>query len=151
LRDQAASDFENAASEYFRNPWAARNAYVKVILDPEAVPDFFREVWKRPLAEFEQERALALLELQRNALLMFTSCGWFFSDLAGIETVQVMRYAARVIELQEQLGLRNVRKEFLQMMAIARSNRKELGTGADIYTRLADRASQRFETAAIPM
>jgi alpha-amylase/alpha-mannosidase (GH57 family) len=151
LRDQAASDFENAASEYFRNPWAARNAYVKLVLDPQAAADFFREVSKRPLAEFEQERALGLLELQRNALLMFTSCGWFFSDLAGIETVQVMRYAARVIELQEQLGLRNVRKEFLQMMAIARGNRNELGTGADIYTRLADRASQRFETAAIPM
>ena len=150
LRDQAASDFENSASEFFRNPWAARNAYVKLVLDPDAALDFFRESSRRDLTTVEQERAIALLELQRNALLMFTSCGWFFSDLGGLETVQVMRYAARVIQLQEQLGLRSVRKEFLQMLAVARSNRIELGNGADIYSRLADRDSYRYEAEAIP-
>ncbi len=150
LRDQAASDFETAATEFFRYPWAARNAYVRVVLDPAAGPDFFREFSKQGLANHERQRALGLLELQRNALLMFTSCGWFFSDLAGLETVQVMRYAARVLQLQEQLGLRNVRKEFLQMLAVARSNDSEKGSGADIFMRQADLNSNRFEPETAP-
>jgi hypothetical protein len=69
---------------------------------------------------------------------MFTSCGWFFSDLAGLETIQVMRYAARVIELQNQLGLNPPRKEFLEMMAEAKSNVAERGNGADIYLHFAE-------------
>ena len=77
-----------------------------------------------------------LLEMQRSALLMFTSCGWFFSDLAGIETIQVMRYAARLIDLQDRLGLDPPRKRFLEMMAEAKSNRPEKGNGAEIFLRL---------------
>ncbi|MDX6711773.1 MAG: hypothetical protein QOH96_2789, partial [Blastocatellia bacterium] len=90
------------------------------------------------LSAAEEERALTLLEIQRNSLLMFTSCGWFFSDLAGLETIQVMRYAARVIELQSQLGLPTPRKTFLEMMAEAKSNVAERGNGADIYLRFAE-------------
>jgi hypothetical protein len=67
---------------------------------------------------------------------MFTSCGWFFSDLAGIETIQVMRYAKRVIDLMDQLGLEPPRKTFLEIMSEARSNRPQKGTGADIFLRL---------------
>ena len=74
-----------------------------------------------------------LLEMQRSALLMFTSCGWFFSDLAGIETIQVLRYAARVIDLQNQLGLDPPRKEFLAVLAEAKSNRLEKGNGSDLF------------------
>jgi hypothetical protein len=66
---------------------------------------------------------------------MFTSCGWFFSDLAGIETIQVMRYAARVIDIMDQLGLDPPRKNFLELMSEAHSNRIDKGTGADIYLR----------------
>jgi hypothetical protein len=69
--------------------------------------------------------------MQRSALLMFTSCGWFFSDLAGIETIQVMRYAARVIDLMKQLGLEPPVKTFLEIMAEAKSNRGE--NGAEIF------------------
>ncbi len=69
---------------------------------------------------------------------MFTSCGWFFSDLAGIETIQVMRYAARVIDLQDQLGLDPPRKRFLELMAEAKSNQPEKGNGADIFLRFAE-------------
>jgi hypothetical protein len=66
---------------------------------------------------------------------MFTSCGWFFSDLAGIETIQVIRYAARVIDLLDQLGLDPPRQRFLEMMSEAKSNRPEKGNGADIFIR----------------
>jgi hypothetical protein len=74
-----------------------------------------------------------LLEMQCDTLLMFTSCGWFFSDLAGIETIQVMRYAARVMDLMDQLDLDPPRKRFLEMMSEARSNRPEKGNGAEIF------------------
>jgi hypothetical protein len=84
------------------------------------------------------------MEMQRSALLMFTSCGWFFSDLAGIETVQVLRYAARVIELMDQLDLDPPRQRFLEMLSEARSNRPQKGTGADIFRQLAaDYADKR--------
>jgi hypothetical protein len=64
---------------------------------------------------------------------MFTSCGWFFSDLAGIETIQVLRYAARVIDLQNKLGLDAPRKHFLELLSEAKSNRPEKGNGADLF------------------
>jgi hypothetical protein len=76
--------------------------------------------------------------MQRSALLMFTSCGWFFSDLAGIETIQIMRYAARVLDLQNQSGFEAPRKEFLALLANARSNRPDKGNGAEIFSRFAD-------------
>jgi hypothetical protein len=79
--------------------------------------------------------------MQRNSLLMFTSCGWFFSDISGIETIQVLRYAARLIELSEDLGAPLPREDFLQILATAHSNRLELGNGADIYRAFAERDS----------
>jgi len=85
---------------------------------------------------FEEGRARALLEMQKNALLMFTSCGWFFSDLAGIETIQIMRYAARLMKLQTRLGFDAPLSRFLEMMSEARSNNAKNGSGADIFQRL---------------
>jgi hypothetical protein len=116
-----------------RDPWAARNDYISVVLDPHARDSFLT---RHALKTGEESRVLSLMEMQRSALLMFTSCGWFFSDLAGIETLQVMRYAARAIDLMDQLGLDPPRKRFLEIMSEARSNRPEKGTGADIYLRL---------------
>jgi alpha-amylase/alpha-mannosidase (GH57 family) len=120
LRDDAAAKFEQAGSELFADPWAARNDYINVILDPDHAPA-------------RDPRALDLLEMQRSALLMFTSCGWFFSDLAGIETIQVLRYAARIIDLMNKLGLDPPRKEFLALLAEAKSNQLEKGNGADLF------------------
>ena len=133
LRDDAAAKFEAAAGELLRDPWAARNDYISVVLDPHARDSFLT---RHALKTGEESRVLSLMETQRSALLMFTSCGWFFSDLAGIETLQVMRYAARAIDLMDQLGLDPPRKRFLEIMSEARSNRPEKGTGADIYLRL---------------
>jgi alpha-amylase/alpha-mannosidase (GH57 family) len=131
LRDDAAEKFERAGSELLRDPWAARNDYVKVILDPEHAREEFLQ--RHALRQSEESRVWDLLEMQRSALLMFTSCGWFFSDLAGIETIQVMRYAARVMDLLNQLGLDAPRKEFLELMAEATSNRPEKDNGADLF------------------
>jgi len=134
LRDDAAAKFEDAAGVLLRDPWAARNDYISVVLDPHEREAF---LIRHSLKTAEESRVLKLLEMQRSALLMFTSCGWFFSDLAGIETIQVMRYAARVIDLMDQLGLDPPRKSFLVLMSDAHSNRPEKGTGADIFRNLA--------------
>jgi alpha-amylase/alpha-mannosidase (GH57 family) len=132
LRDDAAAKFEAAAGVLLRDPWAARNDYISVVLDPHARESFL----DRHAVRRDDARIWNLLELQRSALLMFTSCGWFFSDLAGIETIQVIRYAARVIDLMDQLDLDPPRKAFLELLSEARSNRPEKGTGADIFSRI---------------
>lgn len=132
LRDDAAMKFEDVGGELLVDPWAARNQYIGVILDPDHVRDeFLKRHAVGQLNSAEESRVWKLLEMQRSALLMFTSCGWFFSDLAGIETIQVMRYAARLIDLMNQLGLEPPVKGFLEIMAEAKSNRGE--NGADLF------------------
>jgi alpha-amylase/alpha-mannosidase (GH57 family) len=130
LRDDAANKFDGVGSELLHDPWAARNDYIAVILDPEQGRE---EFLCRHAKASDESSVWDLLEMQRSALLMFTSCGWFFSDLAGIETVQVLRYAARVIDLMNQLGLDAPQKQFLELLAEAKSNRLEKGNGADLF------------------
>ena len=138
LRDDAALKFENRAGELLRDPWAARNDYVSVLLDERTRAEFLARHAVRPLTDAEQTRVFQLLEMQHSALLMFTSCGWFFSDLAGLETIQILRYAARVLDLQTQLGFEPPRKQFLDLLAEAKSNQPEKGNGADIFLRFAE-------------
>ena len=133
LRDRAAEGFEELGSKLFKDPWDARNAYIEVLLKRISPSDFLAQHARRQLFPADEVRAFTLLEMQRHALLMFTSCGWFFYDISGIETIQVLKYAARVLELSDRLGLTSHRKEFLDMLAEARSNVAEKGTGADIY------------------
>ena len=135
LRDDAAIKFESVGRELLRDPWAARNDYVEVLLDPRAGASFLTRHAARELSDVS--RVWKLLEMQRSALLMFASCGWFFSDLAGIETIQLMRYTARVMDLQSQLGLEPPQKRFLDLMSEAKSNEPEKGTGADLFLRFA--------------
>ncbi|HVE66899.1 MAG TPA: DUF3536 domain-containing protein, partial [Thermoanaerobaculia bacterium] len=107
LRETLAPVYEAEASRFFADPWTARNESIDIVLDPSApsVDRFFERHAVRNLSEAERGAARDLLELQRNALLMYTSCGWFFDDPAGIETRQVLRYAARAVELaRETLG-----------------------------------------------
>ncbi|MCU1267935.1 MAG: hypothetical protein JWM21_4253 [Acidobacteria bacterium] len=140
LRDHVAGQFESVGADLFAAPWRARNAYIEVILNHgRSRTDFLAAQAKRSLTPGDETRALTLLEIQKFAVLMYTSCGWFFSELSGIETVQILRYAARVIELTEGLGLSAPRARFLEMLAEAPSNVRELGNGANIYQRLAER------------
>jgi len=137
LRDELAPRFAAAAGEIFADPWAARDDYVAVVLDrsPESVAAFFaRQAGRQPEGE-ERTRALRLLEMQRHALLMYTSCGWFFTDLSGIETLQVLSYAGRVVQIAEQLFGDSVERDFLLRLARAKSNLAAHGTGRDLYNR----------------
>lgn len=133
LRDRAAAGFEELGRGLFEDPWRARNAYVDVLLKRTPPAGFLAREALRPLSPADEVRAFMLLEMQRNALLMFTSCGWFFFDISGIETIQVLKYAARVIELCDQLGLPSQRGPFLELLSQAQSNIAGKGTGADIY------------------
>jgi alpha-amylase/alpha-mannosidase (GH57 family) len=141
LRDRTAEGFEELAGKLFDDPWRARDGYIDVLLKRSTPSDFLPRFARGPLSPADEIRAFTLLEMQRHALLMFTSCGWFFYDLSGIETIQVLKYAARVIELSDQLGLPSYRHEFLEMLGEAKSNLTEKGTGADIYLRDAEPTS----------
>ena len=137
LRDRLAPIFESRLKLYFKDPWASRDDYIRVILDrsEESRAAFFAEHSVRPLDAEEQVTVLKLLEMQRHALLMFTSCGWFFDELSGIETVQVIHYAGRALRLAEECCGEPVEAEFLQYLANAKSNLPEYGNGALIYER----------------
>jgi alpha-amylase/alpha-mannosidase (GH57 family) len=136
LKASVDRQFEALGEDLFRNSWQARNAYIKVMLDGGRSLDSFIDDHCRALSDTDKQRAFTLLEIQKNSLLMFTSCGWFFSDLGGIETLQVLRYAARVLELQNEIGVANPRDKFLELLAEARSNVAEKGSGAEIFRRL---------------
>lgn len=138
LRDSAAKNFEDAAGELLIDPWKARNEYIQVLLDPESWPNFLLRQQKRLLSTTEEVQSRTLLEIQRFSLLMFTSCGWFFSDLAGLETLQILRYASRLLELEKEIGQHNSRNKFLEMLAEAKSNRLAMGNGADIFLEFAE-------------
>ena len=135
LRDSAAELFENQAAPLLHDAWAARNDYIDVILDrsPDALWIFFEKHSRRQLHPEETTLVLKLLEMQRHAMLMYTSCGWFFDELSGLETVQVMQYAGRVVQLAQETSGTNLEPEFLARLEGIKSNIPELGDGASIY------------------
>ena len=134
LRDEAASLYEERMGELAADPWALRDAYVELVVDPRADRDAFfeRHLGKR-LDSAKQLQALRLLESQRSSMLMYTSCGWFFSDLSGIETVQIMRYAGRLVDQLSELGIEGSSERLVERLAEAHSNVAAKGSGADLY------------------
>ncbi len=135
LDDRLDEVYTSRAKGLLRDPWAARDAYVDVVLDPATTDSFIDAQTARPLGPDERIEVLRLLEMERHRLLAATSCGWYFADLAGLETVQVMRYAARAIELAENLGESGVEAAFLDRIAEAQSNDPALGNGRSVYAR----------------
>ncbi|MFH0968408.1 MAG: DUF3536 domain-containing protein [Methanobacteriota archaeon] len=123
------------ASEFFSDPWVARDEYINIILDrsAESLDWFLSRNIDRDLTPEEIVKVLKLLEIQRNGLLMFTSCGWFFDEISGIETVQVMMYACRAIQLVREVSGVDLEPEYIGMLKGAISNIVISGTGADIY------------------
>ena len=137
LRDTVNPHFEVLGSKYLQNVWSARDAYISIVLDrsPQVRERFGEEHFRRKLTPSEEVEVWKLMELQRHAMLMYTSCGWFFDDLSGIETVQVIGYAGRVVQLAEELFKVTFEEPFLEKLAMAKSNLAEYGDGANIYNR----------------
>jgi alpha-amylase/alpha-mannosidase (GH57 family) len=135
LRDTLAPEYEVMARRFLRDPWAARDDYIAVILtrSPESFEQFLDTHAIAPLSAGDKVQVLKLLELQRHAMLMYTSCGWFFDELSGIETVQILQYAGRAIQLAQVLFGNDIESHFFEKLIQAKSNIPEHRDGVTIY------------------
>ncbi len=137
LSDQVDSLFSEGLAGFVKDPWAVKNSYIQVILDRSKanVDSFFRKHMIADLNFTEKMTALKFLEMQKSAMFMYTSCGWFFDDISGIEAVQVMKYAGRVIQLAKETTGKDLEPGYLGILSRAPSNHKDFENGADIYAR----------------
>jgi alpha-amylase/alpha-mannosidase (GH57 family) len=132
LRDHLSDIYELEASFILKDPWKARDEYINVILNrnDETINAFLREHCK---VDVEPNKVFRLMEVQRNAMLMYTSCGWFFDEISGIETVQILQYACRAMQLVSQTSNVNLEGEFLGRLKHAPSNLAFVDDGAEVY------------------
>ncbi len=133
LRDQLVPLFERELGKLLREPWQARDEYIEVILDRSATRGFLRRHSGRELTPEETVQALNLLEMQRQAMLMFTSCGWFFDEVSGIEATQTLRYAGRAVQLAQMAAGSDLEPEFLRLLAKAPSNLPKWQNAKRVY------------------
>jgi alpha-amylase/alpha-mannosidase (GH57 family) len=140
LRDYGIQCFEKGSKGLWKDPWAARNEFIQIVLDPsqDNRRRFLQAHAAAELSPAQSVKALALLDMQRQAMLMYTSCGWFFTEISGIETLQVLKYACRLMDDLSELGFDPPRREFLEILGQAKSNLPSLGSGADIFRKLVE-------------
>ena len=138
LRDQMIIIYENLGSMLLKDVWKARNEYIELLLNNDSTikDNFFLNNTVKPLAENEKLLALKLLEMQRYSMLMFTSCGWFFSEISGLETVKILEYSARAMEIVKELTGLNLEEEFTKRLSEAKSNIPKYGNGKGVYQQL---------------
>jgi len=139
LRDELALVFENTGSHFLNDVWEARNAYISLIssFSEESYDhnkdEFFLKYSRKILTDPEKDLCIKLLEMQKYSMFMFTSCGWFFSDISGIETLQILEYAARAMEIAFEVTGVNTEYTFLEMLSRAKSNSDEYLNGKDLF------------------
>ena len=135
LRDHLCVLYEKLGAPLLHEPWAARNDYINVLNSSfdQAFDRFLESHQAHPLTLSERTEVLRLLEMQRHAMLMYTSCGWFFDEISRPEGTQILRYAARAIELAEAVSGKMLEGEFVQRLALAPSNIDYFKTGAGVY------------------
>ena len=136
LRDEMIKTYDTVGRQYFKDPWVARDEYIDLVLDRslDAQHRFFLK-HATEKAWTDRPGALRLLEMQRFAMLMYTSCGWFFDEISGIETVQIMQYAARAAQLNKQISGVDLEPELIKRLEAAPSNIRDLKNGAVVYQR----------------
>ncbi len=135
LREAVRPLFESHAGDLLKDPWAARNDYIRVLVErtPEAQDRFLQQHARRGLDEPARVKVLELMQLQRHALAMFTSCGWFFDEVSGLESTQILLSAGRVLHLAEKLFGQPLEGPFLQALEQGPSNLREYGTARGVY------------------
>ncbi|MBF0385152.1 MAG: DUF3536 domain-containing protein [Candidatus Omnitrophica bacterium] len=135
LRDKAAETFNAEAGKYTKDPWQLRDIYIDVVLsrDEGNIENFFRKNVKERLSRDDKVKILKCLEFARHSMLMFTSCGWFFDEVSGIETTQIIQYAARVVQLIRDVSGKDLEGEFISRLKNAPSNLGKLGNAAGVY------------------
>ncbi|HEY3168780.1 MAG TPA: DUF3536 domain-containing protein, partial [Candidatus Binatia bacterium] len=138
LRDAIAPRWETITRELLKDPWTARDAYIDVLFHRslENIENFFSRHAARTLTHAEKTMVLHLLELQRHAMLMYTSCGWFFDDFSGIETVQNLQFAGRTVQLAETFFGISLEAQLTHLLALGKSNLPDQGDGSQIYDRM---------------
>jgi alpha-amylase/alpha-mannosidase (GH57 family) len=151
LRDQLAEIYERRMKQFTADPWAVRDRYIALINDrsPAAVEKFITDSAANKLDFREKVVFLKLLEIQRNALLMFTSCGWFFDDISGIETLQIMQYALRAIQLVNEIENKDLEPDYEAILKTAPSNEKEFASGKEVYERFVKNSSVDLNRVAV--
>lgn len=137
VRDTLARHFEDHASLLLKSPWTVREEYISILLDRSAdnIGSLLAAQSRKDLSSNEKIRVLKLLEMQRHSMLMYTSCGWFFDEITGIETVQVLQFAARAVQLARETGGADLEPELLARLKLAPSNDPGVGNGAVAYER----------------
>jgi alpha-amylase/alpha-mannosidase (GH57 family) len=150
LRDSLAPAYEMDMGRYLKDPWEARNDYIRIVLDRSvgAREAYFHRHAKAPLSLSQESRFLKLLEMQRHALLMYTSCGWFFDDISGIETVQVLQYAGRAVQIASEIFEEPLEPRLKEQLALAKSNLPQFADGGRIYERFVRPAMVDLEKVA---
>ncbi|HEY9807049.1 MAG TPA: DUF3536 domain-containing protein, partial [Candidatus Obscuribacterales bacterium] len=150
LRDQLTKVYEDNGKKFFRDPWQARDEYIQVVRDRSAsnIERFLMRHRTRKLTAADQVDALRLLEMQRHALLMYTSCGWFFEELSRPEGVQILRYAARALELAGDVSGVQLEKGFVKRLGTAPSNIEYFRHGSGVYRHLVTTAQITLEQVA---
>jgi hypothetical protein len=135
LRDELILLFEREMGEYDSDPWELRNDYIQVITNrsKENNENFLAKWFGKNLDDRDKVKILSLLEMQYHSLLMYTSCGWFFDEVSGLETVQDILYAARAIQLAEEFPENRLEQHFLRRLECAPSNLQEVGNSARVY------------------
>ena len=127
--------FSREAGAFFDDPWSARDECIGLLRDrsPESVGKFFRDHASRAMDPGEQEKALALLEMARQGLAMQTSCAWFFDDIADREAVQVLRSAARAIQIARDRTGTPLEQAFIRRLSAIPGNRPQYPDGGVVY------------------
>ncbi|MCK5215278.1 MAG: DUF3536 domain-containing protein [Candidatus Omnitrophica bacterium] len=138
LRDNLILVYEEEIAPFIKNPWLARDEYIDVVLDRSSknAERFLAKHAAKSLNHDEKVKVLKLFEMQRHAMLMFTSCGWFFDEISGIETTQIMQYASRAIQLTEEVSEMSFEKTFITLLERAGSNISKYKDGANIYNQM---------------
>lgn len=135
LRDQLSAEYESQMVVFSADVWKTRNAYIDIILDrsPENVADFLKTHVQFELEPKQRTKVLRLLEMMRQCQLMYTSCGWFFDEISGIETLQILQYANRAIQLAETESELKLDENFRRLLSLAPSNEPIYADGEQIY------------------
>lgn len=138
LRKRLDEVFEQEGAKYLKDAWGARDEYINVILDrnESTISNFLAKHTKGEYDENTRNIILKLMEMQRHAMLIYTSCAWFFAEISGIETVQNLKYAARAIQLAKEIIGNDFEQEFLNNLKEAKSNLQEYGDGWGVYNKL---------------
>ena len=153
LRDNTSACYEEALKSYTDNAWDMRDDYITIIQDRSAEnrKAFLKKWINREILPADEIKIFRMLELQRNLLLMYTSCAWFFDEISGVETVQSLSYAGRVLELANSICEEGLEDQFLHMLQNAPSNIPDFSNGRIIFDRLVRPSQIDFLKVGVPL